>query len=172
MQPSGYSRMVLGMAAAGALFISTAHGQLSKADERFVAAAASGGMLEVQLGEYAARYAGSAKVQSLGRQMANDHRKIIAELRSSATNRTVNIPMSMTEGDRYILQRLEKLKGAAFDRAYVSQMVTDHQNDIAYFDIEAADGSDSAMRDFARKALSTLRQDLKIAEKQNSGSGY
>ena len=61
--------------------------------------------------------------------------------------------------------RLEKLSGAQFDKAYMRDMVKDHQKDVAEFERESKMAKDPAVKSFAEQALPTLRDHLKEAQK-------
>ena len=60
--------------------------------------------------------------------------------------------------------RLEKLSGAAFDRAYVSDMLADHRKDVADFKHQAMGAKDPDVKQFASKTLPTLKEHLKMVE--------
>jgi putative membrane protein len=62
------------------------------------------------------------------------------------------------------MSRLEKLNGAEFDRAYMQDMVRDHQEDVAEFKKESENGGDQDLKGFAAKTLPTLQQHLQMAQ--------
>src|SRR5262245_59436684 len=70
----------------------TSADKLSSADEKFVKEAASGGMLEVELGKIAAEKAVNDKVKAFGRQMQEDHGKANDELKKVAAKKGVKLP--------------------------------------------------------------------------------
>jgi len=55
---------------------------------------------------------------------------------------------------------LSTLSGAAFDKAYMDYMVTDHENAVALFWKEASGDKDADTKDWASKTLSTLQEHL------------
>jgi putative membrane protein len=61
-------------------------------------------------------------------------------------------------------ERLSKLSGADFDRAYARAMVKDHEKDIAAFQKEAESGADPQIRQFAAQTLPTLQSHLQEAK--------
>src|SRR5262249_14644343 len=73
----------------------TSAGKLSSWDEKFVKEAASGGMLEVELGKIAAEKGVNDKVKAFGRQMQEDHGKANDELKTVAANKGVQIPAAL-----------------------------------------------------------------------------
>jgi putative membrane protein len=62
------------------------------------------------------------------------------------------------------MDKMQKLSGAQFDRAYMDDMVADHKQDVAEFKKEASSGKDSEVKSFAAKTLPTLEDHLKMAE--------
>ena len=56
------------------------------------------------------------------------------------------------------------MSGAAFDTAYVKEMVVDHEKDVAAFEKEAKDGKDPDVKAWAKKTLPTLRSHLADAQ--------
>ena len=60
-------------------------------------------------------------------------------------------------------QKLEGTSGAAFDAAYLDEMVKHHQMDIQEFE-RAARSDNPQVRQFAERTLPTLRQHLERAQ--------
>ncbi len=134
------------------------------ADSSFLTKAAEGGMAEVELGKLAQQRASSQAVKDFGKRMETDHGKANAELKTIATNKSVTVPTSLNAKDQATMDRLSKLNGAEFDRAYMDDMVNDHRMDVAEFQKEADHGSDADVKAFASKTLPTLKDHLKMAE--------
>jgi putative membrane protein len=134
------------------------------ADQTFVTKAAQGGMAEVELGKLAADRASSPEVKSFAQKMVDDHGKANDELKAIATEKSIAIPASLDSKDKATYNQLSKLHGAAFDRAYMQDVLKDHRQDIADFQYEARSGADSDVRGFASKTLPTLQDHLKMAE--------
>lgn len=61
--------------------------------------------------------------------------------------------------------RLQALQGAEFDRAFVRQMITDHNDAIALFTRASRDIEDSELKAFASDTLPTLQSHLSEAER-------
>ena len=135
----------------------------TKADEQFVQEAASGGMAEVKLGQLAQQKGTSDAVKSFGSRMVSDHSKAGDELKTAASQSNISMPDKMNAKDEATYNRLSKMSGAAFDREYARNMVTDHTHDIAEFRKEAIDGKDDSIKNFASQTLPTLQEHLKLA---------
>ncbi len=135
----------------------------SAQDKQFVKEAASGGMAEVRLGEYASANASSDAVKKFGEHMVDDHKKANDKLKEIASRKGIEFPRELSDEDQKVLDRLEKLKGAEFDKAYVAQMVEDHKKDVAAFEKEAGEGTQTAVKGFAEETLPTLKHHLEMA---------
>ena len=138
--------------------------QVSPADKTFVTKAASGGMAEVTLGQLASKNGKNPKVRQFGEQMVTDHTQANQELQDIAKQQELTIPAKPSAADHATQQRLENMKGEAFDAAYMRDMVQDHQQDIADFRREADGSANSALKGFAQKYLPTLQHHLQMAQ--------
>lgn len=130
------------------------------ADRSFVMEAASGGMMEVELGKIAEKNAASAKVKEFGRMMVADHSKANTELKGVASSKNVMISPAPMEKHQKHIDELKAKKGADFDKAYVDMMVDDHKEDISKFEDEANKGNDADVKAFAAKTLPVLNKHL------------
>src|SRR5579875_627875 len=107
-----------------------ANKMMKSADMSFAMKAAQGGMAEVQLGQLAAQKATNPDVKAFGQQMVDDHTKANDDLKSVAQGENITLPASLDAKDQAEYTKLQGLSGAAFDRAYVKDMVKDHEHDV------------------------------------------
>ena len=140
-------------------------------DRAFMSKAAQGGLAEVQLGQLATQQGSSDAVKQFGQRMVDDHTHANNELMQVALQKQITLPKSLSKKDQNVKTRLSKLSGAAFDRAYMADMVKDHQLDIADFQKEADSGQDPDVKAFAAKTLPTLKEHLTMAESVRAGKG-
>jgi putative membrane protein len=132
-------------------------------DHQFVMEAARGGMAEVELGKLASQKATNPKVKSFGEQMVTEHGKAGDELKSLADSKNIKPPTELSVKHKALKDRLAKLSGGAFDRAYITEMVKDHQLDAAEFHKEANSGQDPDVKAWAAKTVVTVDDHLKMA---------
>lgn len=137
---------------------------LSDSDKHFVTDAAQGGMAEVELGRLAAKQGVSAAVKEFGQKMVDDHTKANNELKQLASSKAITLPTDMDAESKATMDRLSKLKGEEFDRAYMDDMVKDHTKDVGDFQREADSGADKDVKAFASKTLPTLQEHLRMAQ--------
>ena len=133
-------------------------------DSDFAKEAAEGGMAEVKFGQLAQDKGASDAVKEFGKRMVDDHSRANDKLKNIAEKENVKLPLSLSKKDQSTYDKLSKLSGDAFDRAYAHNMVKDHENDIASFQREAANGRDPGIKTFASETLPTLQDHLKLAK--------
>ncbi len=146
----------------------TASVSSSAPDHTFMSKAAQGGMAEVELGQLAEQNAQSQSVKDFGKQMVEDHSKAGDQLKQVASQEGVTLPAGLSAKDNATKQRLSKLHGEAFDRAYMQDMVSDHKTDVAEFKQESNSGKDPQVKQWASQTLPTLEDHLKMAEQVQS----
>jgi putative membrane protein len=143
----------------------------AQGDSKFVKEASEGGLAEVQLGQLAQQKGQNQAVKDFGQRMVSDHTKANEELKAVAAGENMPVSTSLGVSNSALKLKLEALSGAAFDKAYMSAMVKDHQEDIAAFEKEASGGQDTKVKSFAAKTLPTLREHLSMAEKAAASVG-
>lgn len=136
----------------------------SIADTHFAKEAAQGGMAEVKLGQLAQDKGASDSVKNFGKRMVDDHSMAGDKLKAVASQENITLPTDISAKDQAIYNRLSKLNGAAFDRAYAKDMVKDHEADVAAFQKEANGGKVDSLKGFASDTLPTLQDHLKEAK--------
>jgi len=94
--------------------------------QQFVQQAAAAGMAEVQLGQLAEKQASSSQVKEFARMMVRDHTKANNDLKRAAQGQNLQLPTELDQKHQDLMQRLQQLRGADFDREYMSAMVDDH----------------------------------------------
>jgi putative membrane protein len=130
----------------------TAGKQLSSQDKSFVTNAAKGGMMEVEMGKMAAQNSQNADVKKFGNRMVADHSKANSELMALAKEEGISLPGAKSAG---------KWKS---DKAYMDDMVKDHQTDLAEFQKEASKGTDADLKKFAAKGAKMVSSHLQMAK--------
>jgi putative membrane protein len=133
-------------------------------DKIFAQKAAAGGMAEVQLGKMAVERATSPDVKQFGQRMVTDHEKANRELTALVEQKGLAVPTAPDPKHQEEATKLATLQGATFDRAYLQQMVQDHEADVSLFRTQATEGQDPELKSFATKTLPTLEEHLKLVQ--------
>ena len=145
-----------------------ATGKLAASDSSFLKKAAAGGTEEVELGKLAADKASDPDVKKFGQKMVDDHGKANEDLMKLAQQKGVDVPSGLNASGQKDKDRLSKMSGAQFDRAYMKMMVSDHKKDVAEFEKVSKHAKDPDVRSFASEKLPTLKEHLEMAKTDNS----
>ena len=141
---------------------------LAGGDRTFAGKAATGGVAEVELGKLARERASNDAVRQFGRRMAADHGTANDELMQLAKSKNLSLSTDLDIKSRQLRDRLARLSGNAFDRAYMSAMVKDHKTDVAGFKKQAEQGKDPDLKAWASQKLPTLQAHLRLAQELDS----
>jgi putative membrane protein len=130
----------------------------------FVAHAARDGIAEVELGKLASARAASEDVKQFARRMVDDHSKANDELKSLASSKNIPVPTETDAEHKMLMDKLGKVSGADFDRAFMDAMVTDHDHAVAKFRAFSERGDDPELKKWAEKTLPTLQAHERMAK--------
>jgi putative membrane protein len=137
-------------------------------DLDFAIKAASAGKMEVELGRLATKKGRSAAVRSFGRRMVTDHTRAGNKLNAIARRKDITLLQTLDAEAKAKMDQLAQLSGAAFDRAYMDMMVSDHEAAVSLFETEATGGTDAELKAFAAATLPTLKMHLSMAKQTAS----
>jgi putative membrane protein len=133
-------------------------------DKKFAKEAALGGLTEVELGKLAQQKASSDAVKQFAQKMIDDHTKANDELKQAASKGGLQLPDALDKKHQSRVDKLSKLSGAEFDKAYIKDQMKDHQEDVRKFHAEAENGTDPTIKEFASKTVPTLEQHLQMVK--------
>ena len=138
--------------------------------KKFLKEAAEGGIAEVELGKIAEQKASSPAVKQFAERMITDHTKANDQLKQLASKENVTVPAEAGSKEQSRIDKLSKLSGPEFDKAYIKDQIKDHKGDVSKFQSEAQGGDNPAVKEFAAQTLPTLQQHLALAKNlQKSG---
>jgi putative membrane protein len=135
-----------------------------EASADFMVKAANGGMMEVELGKAAQQKAKSKEVKDFAEMMVRDHTTAGNELKALARQKNVTLPDSVSGNHRDHIIDISKKTGNDFDKAYMDQMVDDHQSTYDMFKDVADNCKDPEVKAWAAKTLPTLQTHLDTAK--------
>jgi putative membrane protein len=142
--------------------------QINTDDAGFVHKAASGSMLEIQLGQLAQRNALNQKVKEFGAMMVKDHTKASVELKNLANGKKLGLPVTLDKDTQDRVDSLSLQSSAGFDLKFMEVMVAAHKKDVAEFEKATTTLKDPDLKAFAVKTLPVLKMHLTHAEALNA----
>lgn len=162
--PSASASSAMGSTPAAA-----AKSTLSRADQKFMTEAAGAGMYEVEVSKLVADRSQNADLKSFAQMLITDHTAANTELMGIAQAKNVSLPPTMPKSKQSDIDKLAKLKGDAFDKAFIQQAgLKAHREAVTLFDGESKSGKDADVKGFATKILPKLREHLAAAQGMSS----
>jgi putative membrane protein len=155
---------LLALAAAGAAFSALSVSAQAPDEQKFLTDAIRGNIAEVKVGELAQQRGQAKEVREFGEMLSKDHSKSLQQSKDLAKKMGVAAPTEPTAQQQQTYEALSKLSGTEFDTTFLSQMVREHQEEIAKFSTQAQSGSKSEVAEFAEQTLPTLRMHLEHAQ--------
>jgi putative membrane protein len=140
----------------------------------FVNRMAVAGMAEVELGKLASERAMDSDVKAFAQTMVRDHSRANDELARIAKQLDIPMPTQLDPMHRELADRLSKLKGAEFDREYMSAMVKGHEEVASLLrsftsatrpiGTSGRARSEQALMEWAMKVMPTVERHLERAK--------
>lgn len=137
---------------------------LSTTDQRFITEAAQAGLLEIQLGTLAAQNSTNQDVTAYAQTLIQDHTQSNTELAQIAAQNGVSFPTALDPSQQNTYDRLARLQGRQFDRAFASEAVTSHRQTIQLYQNESSRSGVADLRTYAANNLATLQLHLTEAQ--------
>lgn len=136
----------------------------ARRDALFLQNTESADLLEIQLGNTAQTNASNAAVKSFGARMVTDHTQLLQQLRQVATANGVTLTGTLSKKDQRDFNRLSRLTGTKFDRAYSTFMVADHKKDVRDVTVENKRTTNASIKTLTAQALPILQAHLTLAQ--------
>ncbi len=137
---------------------------LTTGDDQFVVAQLDGNTAEIQAGQLALKNSHNQDVRQFAEKMITDHSYAQSTLEQIAGVHHIQIPTMLTEQDRNMLDRLAKLEGSAFDRAYVGDMVRAHAMMVEQLNAQLVHGEDQHINAWVQNTRPIALQHSEIAQ--------
>ena len=133
-------------------------------DAAFLSMAAQADMTIAHIGQMAENRAATDKVKNFAKTVVQDHTNDYWELTGVASKAGDQIPKAINSQNERMITALERSKGKAFDRDFLTRQSAEHERLISAFKQEAEYGTNPVIKDYARKALPTIERHLHDAQ--------
>lgn len=131
-------------------------------DSEFLKEAARANEAEIALAALAQKQATDPRVKSVADALRRDHEATRTEIQKLAKRRNVEIS-AMTVGQLAAHNRLEKMSGADFDRAWVTEIIELHRDTRGLYS-RATRSADAEIKTLATLQATNLEDHLKRAK--------
>jgi putative membrane protein len=141
-------------------------------DKDFVRSVAESSATEVHLGKLAQEKASSDAVKELGKRMVEANSQTGEQLKKAGAALNIHVPSEPPRKAKKAQDKLAKLSGPDFDRAYAKIVVDEEKQAVKQFEREVKNGKVAGVKDFAAKNLSEEQERQKQAEELvSAGTG-
>ncbi len=141
--------------------------QSRQEDKRFLGQVTQASLLNVAMGKLAQEKSSNSAVKDFGAKMATDHERGLAIFKRVADKDGVAIDTQLDSQHKARLEKLAKLTGVEFDRAYMKDQLKAHQRMVSYFQSEADNSSNSQANRVAAALLPAVQKHLNDAKDLN-----
>ena len=138
--------------------------KMTRAEKSFITDAASGGSMEVQLGQMAQQKGSTQEIKDFGKMMVTDHTKANSELETLISGKKIKVPGKLSSKHQKMVNKFTKLSGPDFDKKYAQAMVKDHTEDVAKFQKMSEKAKDPELKGWVDKTLPVLQMHLQHAK--------
>ncbi|HEY9708900.1 MAG TPA: DUF4142 domain-containing protein [Oculatellaceae cyanobacterium] len=143
----------------------------SATDRDFMIQAAQMNRAEIELSQVALRKAASPEVKQYARQIIADHRQAGVRLSELAREKGITLPTQPDAEHQALKARLQEMSGRAFDQAYMTAMVADHEEAVRQFQNQATQGRDPDLKAFAANILPRIQEHWTMARSMTGNPG-
>lgn len=137
--------------------------QVDSVGQEFIKTAIEGGLTEIKASGLAITNSNNHQVIAFAKIMMNDHTNADSALKKMEKSKMVDSLDTISASHRQMITILSKKNGAAFDKAYLTMMVADHQAALGLFK-NAYKSTDADVDKFAAAILPTIKMHLDSAK--------
>jgi putative membrane protein len=120
------------------------------------------------MGQLADKNAKSDGVRSFGQMLQKDHSEANQKATAAGNQMGMSPPTEPNSKQKAMYEKMSKLSGDSFDRAFAKEMVADHKKDIKEYEKEAK--KNDAAGAYAKETLPTLHKHLETAQSLSGGA--
>jgi len=140
---------------AGLLITANAKAQTDE-DKKFLAMAAQSDQNEIALSKLAEEKASNPDVKAFAEKMVTEHEQMTDSMKPFAEKWGLTPPSGPDSSHQKEWDKLNGMSGEAFDKEYMSDMVTDHTKAYSAFTKEGNDTKDPEFKDAVLKGKSKV----------------
>jgi putative membrane protein len=160
--------MVAGILTGGTGMLAAASAQaaetLSAQDTSWAQSNAQTDLAEITIGQIAMQRAQHQNTIELAQVTMSDHEKALAQLKGVAAQVGITLPTTPNATQQSQAAELKTVPSGQFDATYDSLQIQGHEQSISQTQTEIAEGSNSAVKDFAMSYLPVAEKHLQMAE--------
>jgi putative membrane protein len=129
-------------------------------DAEFIRDVGADNTMMVELAKLAQDRAKDRQVREFADRLQLDHQRIQDQWNAMTQRQGIPFKPGMGPRHREKIERLKDVKGKNFDRAYMTLMIQQHQDEVSYWQKEGRASRSPQVRNLVDRGLPTLEQDL------------
>jgi putative membrane protein len=133
-------------------------------DKQFILNIALRGMRQVDMAKIALDKTSNPAIKEYAQKVVEEQGKATGVLKRIAGKQSIAIPDSLDTKQQAEVDRVAKLSGSEFDRAYAKDQVKMHERSLRDFQREAKEGQDDTVKAFAARVLPLVERHLQTAQ--------
>lgn len=138
-------------------------------DPAFWDYAASSNLLQTEISHMATEKGGTENIRNLGKRSADFHMQALERLRRLvAKNKRIQLPDSLGEADKGLVQEFMLLEGEEFDTRYRDFVVSTHLAQLDRYEEALSKADDQETRDWLMGMRAHLREELDLLAQPDS----
>jgi putative membrane protein len=145
--------------------------QSRQMDQRFLGQVTQASLLNIAMGKLAQEKSSVQAVKVFGNRMVTDHERGLEIFKKVAVRDGVTVSYDMDARHKERLDKLAKLSGEEFDRAYVKDQLKAHQRMVSYFQSESDNATESVAVKMANNMLPAVQRHLNEIKELNKSLG-
>jgi putative membrane protein len=140
-------------------------------DRQFAKNAIENSAAEVELGKIAQQNGSSDTAKQLGKRMVEVHSQTSEELKQAAAKANIQVASEPPRKARKAADKLNKLSGADFDRAFAREVMKLQKDDLKQYTRESKAGQSPDLKQCASRVMPALEENRKMAEQLENNAG-
>lgn len=137
-------------------------GAVTPADQAYVQNAAMSDLFEIETSRLALEKATLPSIKTYAQMMIDEHGQSSEELKAAAQAAGVPVPAALPADKLAKVEALRRLQGAEFDRQYLADQRSAHQETLAKVNAYLAAGTPGPLRDHASKLTGVVQKHLTV----------
>lgn len=140
-------------------------GAAASADQAYVQNAAASDMFEIETSKLALEKATLPSIKTYAQMMIDEYTKSTTELKAAAGQAGIPVPAALPADKQAKVDALRGLSGAEFDRQYLADQRSGHQETLAKVNGYIAAAPAGPLKDHASKVTGVVQKHLNSLEK-------
>ena len=142
----------------------TTTAKLSDSEKQLLQKISDANKAEIEMGQLAQSNASSPKVKDLGQKLVDDHTQNSQQLQQLAQQKGVQLDDQEKPDEQAMKSKLEKTKGAQFDKAFMQHEKDDHAKLLSQLKGQQDQIQDPDLKSFVSQTIDAVQQHLDAAQ--------